>query len=244
MTRHILITGASSGIGLGLARTCLAAGDKVLAVQRRSSPLVGSAGYQEVLHDLTDYAGTGARVAQLVGSAGMLDLVVLNAGTLGRIEDMADVSIAELQQTMAVNAWANKALLDALFALPIPTKQVVGMSSGAAVSGNRGWSGYALSKATFLMMLKLYAAEHPRTHFTSFAPGLVDTGMQDYLCGLGKDVAVRFPSVASIQARRGTQGMPSPEEVGARFVEAFRRLLAEPSGSFIDIRKWDKAPEA
>ncbi len=40
-------------------------------------------------------------------------------------------------------------------------------------------------------------------HFCALAPGLIDTAMQDYLCGL--DASERFPSLARIQAARGPE---------------------------------------
>ena len=86
------------------------------------------------------------------------------------------------------------------------------------------------------MMLKLYAAEIPDTHFCSLAPGLVDTSMQDYLCGLEASYGAKFPTVARIQSARGTDGMPSPEQLAPRLLDKIGELLKEPSGSFIDIR--------
>jgi hypothetical protein len=87
------------------------------------------------------------------------------------------------------------------------------------------------------MLLRLYAAEMPDTHFCSVAPGLVDTAMQDYLCGLDEEHASTFPSVARIQGARGTEAMPTPEVLAPRLLRIFEQVRERPSGDFVDIRK-------
>lgn len=236
MGRNLLITGASSGIGLGLARAALGEGERVFALQRRPSPLAGQPGFAEALHDVTHHDDTPQVLRRLLDGVTSLDLVVLNAGVLGEIRDLADTPLADIQRVMEVNTWANKVLLDALFDLDVRVAQIVGISSGAAVSGSRGWGAYALSKATFLMLLKLYAAERPRTHFCSLAPGLVDTAMQDVLCAKGEAEVQRFPSLSRLQAARGTESMPTPDAVARRLLAAMERVKQQPSGSFVDLR--------
>ncbi len=234
----MLITGASSGIGLGLARAALTRGTQVLALQRRSSPLLGESRFSERLHDLTDETGTAAAVQRLLGDRRRVDLVVLNAGVLGTIADLNETSLDDIRRVMEINTWANKTLLDALFGAGCTIDQVVGISSGAAVSGNRGWNAYALSKAAFVMLLKLYAAERPQTHFCSVAPGLVDTAMQDVLCSRDAATMERFPSLQRIASRRGTPDMPSPDGVAERLLDCFEAVRTEPSGAFVDIRNF------
>lgn len=236
MGRTLLITGASSGIGLGLARAALQAGHRVLAVQRRSSPLAGQPHFTQAQHDLSCFEQTPQVLTGLLSEVDALDQVVLNAGVLGEIRDLGDTPLSELRRVMDVNTWSNKVLLDALFASGKPVGQVIGMSSGAAVSGSRGWGAYALSKATLLMLLKLYAAERPETHFCSLAPGLVDTAMQDVLCSKSAEEVERFPSLSRIQAARGTETMPKPDAVAERLLAAMDQVKQQPSGSFVDIR--------
>ena len=84
--------------------------------------------------------------------------------------------------------------------------QVIAISSGASQSGSRGWNGYSLSKAALNMLVKLYAGERPETHFTSLAPGLIDTAMQDYLTNLPEDS--RYAPLEVLKAAKGTPKMP------------------------------------
>lgn len=245
MSRNVFITGVSSGIGLGLARECLRRGDAVFALGRRPPPddtLDAAPGaapaapgrFRFVACDLADPEAIPAAVASLLQGSGRLDLAVLNAGVLGRIGDMADTSLESLKAVMDVNLWANKAVLDALFAGPREVTQVVAVSSGAAVSGARGWNGYALSKAALNMLMRLYAAERPATHITALAPGLVDTGMQAYLRGLPRDD--RFPTMDRLKRAQGTADMPDPEKAAPRLLDAMETLRSRKSGDFYDVR--------
>lgn len=236
----MLITGASSGIGLGLARAVLGTSGRVYAMQRRSSPLLGTPGYVEMRHDLRDLDRAPSRLAQLLLGVPRLDRVVLNAGVSAELRDLANTPLSEIERVMKLNAWANKVLIDALLSLGIPIVQIIGISSGAAVNANRGWNAYALSKATFAMLIKLYAAERPDIHFCSFAPGLVHTKMQDDLANVSERTLNQFPSVRRLIAARGTEDMPEPDAVAGRLLAAFDRVLSRPSGGFVDIREMEK----
>jgi len=136
---------------------------------------------------------------------------------------------------MEVNVWVNKWLLDVLFADDRELGQVIAISSGAAVSGQRGWNGYGISKAALNMLIKLTAAERNGTHFTALAPGLIDTAMQDAICGRAADE--RFPVVERLKQARGTKTMPDAGVAGQRCWDVAERLRAEPSGAFVDLRK-------
>lgn len=235
MSRQVLMTGVSSGIGLALGRHLLERGDQVWGISRRVSPLQGLPGFTGAQADLTDPAQTARALSGFTGQFSSLDLVVLNAGRLGRIAGMREVPIAELEQLMAVNVWANKTVIDLLGDAGIGLRQVVAISSGASVRGNRGWNGYAISKAALNMLVQLYAAEQPETHWLALAPGLVDTAMQEYLCGLPPDE--RFASLAALRQRRGTGEMPTPEQLAPRLAEViFRAPGLAGSGQFLDLR--------
>ncbi|BDD02625.1 SDR family NAD(P)-dependent oxidoreductase [Aureibacter tunicatorum] len=237
--KKVLLTGCSSGIGLGLAKELLAQGHEVYGLSRRTpKDLINNKSFHFCSLDLNNLESISQNISVFLQNIEKLDIVVLNAGILGDIKDMKDTSIKELNDIMQVNVWANKVLLDSLFDTVGTIEQVVGISSGAAVNGNRGWSGYAISKASFNMLIQLYAAERAQTHFSSLAPGLVDTAMQDYLCGGNVD-SEKFSSIQRLKEARGTEYMPSPEELAKRLLETISEVSAQASGSFIDIRKFN-----
>jgi benzil reductase ((S)-benzoin forming) len=233
----VLITGASAGIGLALARAWLERGARVLALQRRPSPLLGHPNLREVRADLAELDALPERVRELVQGTPELDRVVLNAAIAAPLRDLGDTPLAELRQLMDVNTWANKLLLDALYSSGVRVQQVIGISTGAAVRGSRGWNGYSLSKAAFAMLIQLYAAERPETHFCSLMPGLVQTKMQDDLTLLTPEQRKKFSAVERLIAARGTSDMPLPEVAASALLEAFDLARKEPSGALLDQRR-------
>lgn len=234
--RHVFITGVSQGLGFGLAHGHLGAHDVVYGISRNRPDIIGEYRFFAFESaDLSDEVQARAAMRKLLGRVPRLDVVYLNAGVLGAIRDMRDTRLPDLKYTMDVNVWANKVILDEIFTLGIEVDQVIAISSGAGVNGNRGWNGYAISKAALNMMMQLYAAEMPNTHFTAFAPGLVDTAMQDYICGLPDDQ--RFESLQKLRAARGTDHMPEPFDAARHVMSRLAELKADhPSGSYIDIR--------
>ncbi len=235
--KNVLITGNSSGIGYGLSEEYLEQGWTVYGISRRGcSGLPGN--LHDIQCDLTDFTALTSALATLLGAVEQLDLVVLNAGILGKIRELHKTSMEEIKQVMEINLWANKAVMDWLHTSGICIAQIVFISSGAAVNASKGWSGYALSKAALNMLAKLYVHEFPSTHIAAFAPGLVHTQMQDDIYD-NVDVTA-FPSAQVLKDAIGTEMMPEPREAGNLLANAFERLPDYPSGSFLDIRLMDQ----
>ena len=235
MAETIFITGVSSGLGHGLAKVYLEQGATVYGCSRRVPKELIALGliFQKI--DLADAERGQGQLAGWLSGVPQFDTVILNAAKLGEIRDMQAVPLRDLRETMEINVWANKWLLDTLFAQGRAVQQVVAISSGASLSGSRGWNGYSLSKAALNMLIKLYAGEQSNTHFTSLAPGLVDTAMQDYLTTLSADE--RYKPLAILKAAKGTEQMPGGETCARRLIAAFPQLRQYASGSYADIRK-------
>lgn len=232
---NVLITGVSSGLGLGFAKVAKAQGAKVFGVSRRDCSIDLDA-FANL--DLTDFGQIEACISSLLAGLTKLDLVVLNAGQLGVISSMDEANLEDLKSSMDINLWANQALCQCLFRCVQDISQVVMISSGASINGNAGWGGYSLSKATLNMLVKLWANERPSTHFTAFAPGLIDTAMQDTLC---EQVSVAVcPSVERLRKARGTEAMPQADVAAAELWPILFGLKSQSSGSYLDIRKMPK----
>lgn len=234
MSRACLITGNSSGLGRALSEACLQRGWEVYGCSRR-----GSGGPQRGLHDLrcdlSDPTAIGPMLDELLAGCRGLDLVVLNAGVIGRIKPVTETSVEEIRAVMDVNVWANKLILDWLAHWDGRVRQIVMISSGASVLGNKGWGAYALSKAALNMLARLYSHELGQTHITALAPGLIDSAMMDYLCEEADPV--EFPALQRLRQARGTEAMQTPEQAAARLMDVFPELLDHPSGRYIDIRE-------
>ena len=226
------VTGTSDGLGRALAEALLAENWQVHGCSRRPADLPG---LRQASIDLTDHARVPAALDALLGDLPRLDLVVLNAGILGEIRLLAETPLDDVKRVMEINLWANKTVMDWLHAWGRPVGQVIMISSGAAILGNKGWGGYALSKAALNMLAKLYAHEFPDTHICALAPGIIDSQMMTHLCEEAD--AERFPALKRLREARGTEAMPGPQEAAARLLGVREALRDHPSGSFVDIRE-------
>lgn len=235
MGRSVLITGNSSGLGLGLTDCYLEQGWQVYGMSRRGCPLQAE-NLHDVQCDLADFDAIPGRLEALLRQSQSLDLVILNAGILGEIRELHQTPLADIRKLMDINVWSNKVIMDWLHDCGKPIRQIVMISSGASVFGSKGWNGYSLSKATLNMLAKLYAHEFPATAIHALAPGLIDTGMMDYLCGDTID-REEFPALQRIQEARGTEVMPGPAEAARRVMKAIELLPAQASGSYVDMRE-------
>jgi NAD(P)-dependent dehydrogenase (short-subunit alcohol dehydrogenase family) len=226
------ITGTSSGLGRGLAGVLSRRGWSVHGCSRRGCDLPG---VRDSRCDLTDPAAVPAALDALLGGLRRLDLVVLNAGVVGEIRLLAETPLADARRVMDANLWANKSVMDWLYRWGQPVGQVVMISSGASVLGNKGWGGYALSKAALNMLARLYAHEFPGSHICALAPGVIDTAMMDHLCDEAD--ADAFPALQRLRAARGTDAMPDPDSAAEQVLDVLPALMERPSGSFVDIRE-------
>ncbi|MBT3093467.1 MAG: SDR family NAD(P)-dependent oxidoreductase [Candidatus Thiodiazotropha endolucinida] len=231
--KNALITGNSSGLGLGLSKVLLARGYRIFGCSRRGCDLPGEV--VDVHCDLTDFDAIAEKFEQLLQGIETLELVVLNAGILGEIKHISKTSLDELQQIMEINLWPNKIILDWLLQSHIKVDQILLLSSGAAILGNKGWGGYALSKCALNMLGRLYAHEFPATHIASIAPGLIESDMMDYLCTQAD--SEEYPALQRLRQARRDGAVLSPLQGAERILETLSRLKEFESGSYIDLRQ-------
>ena len=165
-----VITGASRGLGLALARALDAEGWTLVLDARDGAALRDSAPPGAVLvpGDVTDPAHRAA----LKAAAGTVDLLVNNAGALGPMPPLLDYPLDALRQVLETNVLAPLALVQQLR----PTT-VVSVSSDAAVEAYEGWGGYGSSKAALDHLTAVLAVEQPHLRVLSFDPGDMRTAM-------------------------------------------------------------------
>jgi NAD(P)-dependent dehydrogenase (short-subunit alcohol dehydrogenase family) len=232
---NILITGTSSGLGYGLAKLYLNEKNTVYGISRQQNPeLNQNRNFKFLSQDISRFTELKLKLAALLEGQTKLDLVILNAGILNDIKDLYFTSLDEINKVMDVNVWANKVLIDLLFRRLDEIDQIVAISSGASVSGSRGWNAYALSKATLNMLINLYSKEFTQTHFCALAPGLIDTQMQDYIYNFPEEKI--YPTVQKLKRAKENNQIPNVEEAAGIVLNAIKKVKKYDSGSFLDVR--------
>lgn len=230
--KNILITGISSGLGEALVDAYLHNGDTVYAIgQTLPKKFDRHPHFFFFPYDLSDTFMLQSTLKEFLNNHSF-DIVILNAGVLGKIQTLRETDLLDIKKVMDINVWANKELIDTLQKHAF-VKQVVGISSGAAVNGSKGWGAYSLSKSALNMLLKIYAKELPEIHFTALAPGIIKTSMTDHIREEVNDQ--KFPSAKTLKEST----IQSTPEAAKNLISLFPKLLAYESGSFLDVRTMD-----
>lgn len=233
---NTIITGTSSGIGHGLAEEYLARGADVWGISRRpAEDLFQHDQYRHLQLDLTEYPEVERRLPRFLEGQERWDLVVLNAGVLGPIRWMRELAADEMKWVMEINVWANKVFLDVLFRETEKVRQVVGMSTRASLRSSPGWGPYSVSKAGLNMLMNVYAEEYPETHFSAFAPGLVDSEIQETIWKI--EETNKYPTLKKLQDARYTDEMPDARRAAPRLIQGMEKALESESGTFVDVRE-------
>ncbi|MDB5997379.1 MAG: short-chain alcohol dehydrogenase [Pseudomonas sp.] len=228
-----LITGATRGIGLAIAREYGRAGAR-LAISsecdedcRRVAAELNEEGYEAFAApaDLSRQSEVTGMADRVLAHFGRIDALVCNAGVAPHLGPLASASNADWALTMTVNlnsaVWLTNALLPAI------ARQgggsVVLMASIAGVRGNKGLGLYGLSKAALAQLARNLAVEWGSSNIrvNAISPGVIHT---EFARPLTDNPEVMQRRLALTPLRR----VGTPEEVAALAL-----LLAAPGGAFI-----------
>ena len=198
-----IVTGASRGLGLALARELAARGWRLVidargadALERARAELAERGTVDALPGDVTDPRHREALVA---AAGNRIDLLVNNASRLGPSPQppLHAYPLGELERVYAVNVIAPLAL--AQLALPRMDEgaMILNVTSDAAVEAYEGWGGYGSSKAALEQMTRILAAEHPQLRVHAVDPGDMNTRMHREAFP-GEDISDRPPPEASV----------------------------------------------
>ncbi|MGH3733621.1 MAG: 3-oxoacyl-ACP reductase FabG [Acidimicrobiales bacterium] len=187
MSRHVIVTGASRGIGAAIAEYFVAEGDQVVALSRSGLAPSGCAKSFEV--DVADSSHVNDAVRAAVAEFGPVEVAVVNAGVTrdGIAMRMSDEQWREVLSTNLDGAFytARAAMASMVRAR---SGAIIFMGSISPFMGVPGQANYAAAKAGLVGLTRALAREVASRSITVnvVAPGLVDTDMTTEL-GAARD---------------------------------------------------------
>ncbi len=216
----IVITGASSGLGYGMAEWFADRGASLGLCARRRPELQGDA----VVSTSVDVRGLDALRAfahDVSGQLGPIDLWVNNAAVLDPIAPQRELSVADLMSHLEVNVGGvlngTRAFVEQLEA-DGHRGALVNITSGLAQRGRGGVTAYSVGKAGVDRMTEISAIEDGERLRMALAvsPGVVETPMQQALRDQNQDV---LPDIEMFREMSATGAMNSPSWVARHIAE-------------------------
>ncbi|HVD57573.1 MAG TPA: SDR family oxidoreductase [Thermoleophilaceae bacterium] len=202
-SKTAIVTGASRGLGLALARALGERGWRLVVDARGSEELERARLELTELTEVAALAGDVAdewhRTALVEEAGGRIDLLVNNASALGPspLPPVAELPLERYEQVLRVNAVAPLGLTQRVLARMSAGGRIVNVTSDAAVEAYEGWAGYGSSKAALEQITRVLAAERPDLRVYVLDPGDMRTRMhQDAFPG--EDISDRPPPEESV----------------------------------------------
>jgi 3-oxoacyl-[acyl-carrier protein] reductase len=182
-----IVTGASRGIGRGIALLLAARGAQVVAAARGDNAAATVAGIQQAggraevaSVEVTDAASITALVSGTLARHGRIDILVNNAG-IARDNLMLRMKPDEWDQVLATNLTSAFTAVQAVLKPMIKQRagRIISISSVVGQMGNAGQANYAASKAGLIGFSKAVAKEVASRNITVnvVTPGLIETDM-------------------------------------------------------------------
>lgn len=204
LQKTALITGASRGLGLALARDLARRGWRLIinargteALERASAELAGYTDVVPLPGDVSDPLHRLA-LAQAAQEAGRLDAVINNASILGSSPQppLLDYPLDVLENVYRVNVLAPLTVVQAVREALTAEARIINITSDAGVEAYSGWGGYGSSKAALEHLSAILAAENPQWRVYWVDPGDMRTQMHQEAFP-GEDISDRpLPEVS------------------------------------------------
>ena len=198
-----IVTGASRGLGLALARELATRGWRLVidarggeALERARAELAARTTVDALVGDVTN---PRHRAALVTAAGDRVDLLVNNASRLGPSPQPAlqHYPLDELERVYATNVLAPLALAQLAVPLMGEGAMVLNVTSDAAIEVYEGWGGYGSSKAALEQLTRILAVEQPQLRVHAVDPGDMNTQMHQEAFP-GEDLSDRPPPADSV----------------------------------------------
>jgi NAD(P)-dependent dehydrogenase (short-subunit alcohol dehydrogenase family) len=209
-----LVTGASRGLGEGVARALAREGAKVMLVARDralAQKVARDIDGEGLASDVSDYAAIAQVAAATRKRYGGLDILVNNAGVIEPIAELAASDPAVWARNIQINLVgaynAVHAVLDGMVKAGGGT--IINVSSGAAYRPLEGWSAYCAGKAGLAMMTRSIKleTEGKGIRIFGFSPGTIDTDMQVKIRASGMNMISQIPRANLSPVEHAVRGL-------------------------------------
>ncbi|MGB5737498.1 MAG: SDR family oxidoreductase [Thiohalocapsa sp.] len=219
--RVAAITGASRGLGAGMAQFFLDRGMRIAVCARTLPPFENDGRSMARAVDVTDHAAVTSFCAEAVERFDQIDLWINNAGILTPMGPLRDNDPADFTRHIEVNVLGtfhgSQAFIRHLHERG-GEGTLINMSSGAARNAYAGWSAYCSGKAAVDRMSQAIALEESqyglRVHAVS--PGVIDTDMQDIIRNSHPAI---FPKVHKFVELKNNNQLSTPEFVAEHILK-------------------------
>lgn len=181
MSKTILITGASRGIGFALTQLALQEGHRIYALSRNIQPLKKSDRLFPYRIDLSEEQSLHVFAEQLQKEGIKIDALIHNAGML-LFKPFSETTTADFESIYRVNVFGLAALTRLLLPSIDPKGHIVSISSMGGLTSSAkfpGLAAYSSSKGAVSILTELLAEEYKETGpaFNALALGAVQTEM-------------------------------------------------------------------
>ena len=206
--KHVLVTGASRGIGAAAAVALAAAGAALTLAARDPERLAEVAGgivaaggrAETAVGDVANYSAVSAVVEEARRRLGPIDAVINNAGVVEPIGRVSDGDPAAWARSIGINLIGAYNVIRAVLPgmLRAGSGVIVNLSSGAATTPLEGWSAYCSSKAGLAMLTRMVTLEAGPAGIRAFgfSPGTTDTDMHVLIRASGINRISQIPREA------------------------------------------------
>ncbi len=240
--KKVLVTGASSGIGLEIARQLANLGSQVTLVARSADklkeiiPSLNGSGHQYVRADLSRQVGID-NIVQTI-SEGDYDVMINNAG-VGIYGRFNELNLESQMKMLTLNINAVVALSYAFLKIAKPGNKLMNMASTLGLSSFPGAAAYAGTKGFVIKFSESlwYEYKGRNVYIVAFCPGATSTDFHQTASGGSEvdfpDMLVQTPEQVAHEAIRALQNPKKPTVVSG----LANRIMVS-TGHFIGSRQW------
>jgi NAD(P)-dependent dehydrogenase (short-subunit alcohol dehydrogenase family) len=225
--RTAVVTGGTKGLGLALVERLANRGWRVYTMARHQPALARLARHAAestlaivpLRGDITDPAAVGRLVRRLTADRRRVDLLIHNAGLLGRRAPLADWPRRTFEQVMAANVTAPFDLTRRLLPRLREGATIAFVSSGVTHAPREGWGAYEISKVAMERLAQVFALELAERRVASviIQPGRMRTDMR----------AQAFPD-------EDPMTLPTADAVAGRMLALLDGVTLADSGTSLD----------